>query len=149
MDLTLIETLLRLLDASTAEELEVSENGTTIRIARHRTRTEAPPAPKAVVSERKPAAAATGPAPALPAPELEILAGMTGLFYRSPAPGAPAFVEPGRRVRDGQTLGLLEAMKTFNPVEAECDGEIIAILAVDGSLVEAGTPLFAIRRTVP
>lgn len=76
----------------------------------------------------------------------EIAAGMTGIFYRSPSPEKPPFVEPGMAIRDGQTMALLEAMKTFNPVESECDGELVAVLAEDGMMVEAGTPLFRIRQ---
>lgn len=144
MDLDLIEKLLRLLANSTAEELEVSENGVTIRMAKHRTEAPAQSAasPRALPAEPVPAPLADGTAVPLRAETVEVKAGMTGIFYRSPSPEARPFVEQGDRVRDGQTLCLLEAMKTFNPVEAEMDGVIREILAEEGVLVEAGTPLF-------
>lgn len=156
VDLKLIERLLELMDRSTAEELTVQENGVTIRIARHgaarapATPMPAAPAPAAVAGagtdasprpeQTRPAAPAAGKAA-----ERIIRAGMTGAFYRSPTPGAPPFVEAGAAVRDGQTLALLEAMKTFNPVECDGDGTISAVHAEDGAMVEAGDPLFSLR----
>ncbi|MBB4063866.1 acetyl-CoA carboxylase biotin carboxyl carrier protein [Gellertiella hungarica] len=161
MDLKLIERLLELMDRSTAEELTVQENGVTIRIARHGAARAAvapmPAAPMPVVPA--PAAVAGAGTDASPHPEQTrpaapaagkaaeriIRAGMTGAFYRSPTPGAPPFVEAGAAVRDGQTLALLEAMKTFNPVECDGDGTISAVHAEDGAMVEAGDPLFSLR----
>lgn len=145
MDLVLIEKLLVLLENSSAEELEVSENGVTIRMAKHRAVTQAPmPAhvTAAVAGDPPAATLAFGTVVPKSAATVEVKAGMTGIFYRSPSPDARPFVECGDRVRDGQTLCLLEAMKTFNPVEAEVDGVVSEILAEEGALVEAGTPLF-------
>ena len=71
---------------------------------------------------------------------------MTGIFYRAASPGAAPFVAVGQSVVDGQTLALLEAMKTFNPVECDGDGLIAEIHAEDGVMVEAGQPLFSLER---
>lgn len=147
MDLELIEKLFSLLDRSTAEELEVTENGVTIRISKSRQAS----------GHAAPVVAAASTPSALPynaisatakqaATHAEVRAGMTGTFYRSASPDAPAFVEVGSRISDGDRLALLEAMKTFNPVEAECDGVITDIIAQDGALVEAGDVLFRIER---
>ena len=70
-----------------------------------------------------------------------IVAGLTGTFYRAPSPDAPPFVEIGDRVEEGQTVGLLEAMKMLNPIEADRAGRVIQILAEDGALVTRGAPL--------
>ena len=75
-----------------------------------------------------------------------IRAPIVGTFYRSPAPDAPPFVEKGDRVKKGQTLCILEAMKLMNEFQAEFDLEIVAILADNGTMVEFGTPLFEVRR---
>lgn len=71
-----------------------------------------------------------------------IVAGLTGTFYRSPSPEAPPFVEVGDFVEEGQTIGLLEAMKMLTPVEADRAGRIAAIGAENGALVTRGTVLY-------
>lgn len=71
-----------------------------------------------------------------------IVAGLTGTFYRSPSPEAPPFVEVGDLVEEGQTIGLLEAMKMLTPIEADRAGRIAAIGAEDGALVTRGTVLY-------
>ena len=68
-----------------------------------------------------------------------------GTFYRSPSPDSPVFVDIGSRVRKGQSLCIVEAMKLMNEIECEVDGEIVAILAENGKSVEFGTPLFVIK----
>jgi acetyl-CoA carboxylase biotin carboxyl carrier protein len=70
-----------------------------------------------------------------------ILAPMTGLFYRSPAPGEPAFVNVGDTISVGQIIGLIEAMKVFSEVPADKAGRITAILAKNGELIEEGQPI--------
>lgn len=104
----------------------------------------APAAPAAA-----PAAAVAEPAaPAAPAPvasgATEVCAPMVGVFYVAPSPGAEPFVHVGSKVKKGETLCILEAMKLMNEVVAECDGEIAEICASDGDLVEYGRVLFRI-----
>ena len=100
-------------------------------------------------------APATGPAPATPAappagrssPGIEVIsAPLVGTFYRAPTPDAAAFVEKGDRVKKGQTLCILEAMKLMNEFQAEFDLEIVAVLAENATMVEFGTPLFEVRK---
>ncbi len=71
---------------------------------------------------------------------------MVGTFYRSPSPGAPAYVNVGDKVKKGQTLAIIEAMKIMNEIEAEFDCQIIEILPSDGQPVEYGSPLFVVER---
>ncbi|WP_053239606.1 biotin/lipoyl-containing protein [Pleomorphomonas koreensis] len=71
-----------------------------------------------------------------------IVAGLTGTFYRSPSPEAPPFVAVGDLVEEGQTVGLLEAMKMLTPIEADHAGRVAAIAAEDGALVTRGTVLY-------
>jgi acetyl-CoA carboxylase biotin carboxyl carrier protein len=70
---------------------------------------------------------------------------MVGVFYRSPEPGAPPFVEVGDVVATGQTLCLIEAMKLFNELKAEADGRVKAIHADNAQPVEFGTLLFELE----
>lgn len=68
-----------------------------------------------------------------------------GTFYRSPSPDSPSFVDIGTRVKKGQTLCIVEAMKLMNEIESELDGEVVGILVENAKPVEFGTPLFVIR----
>ena len=70
---------------------------------------------------------------------------MVGTFYRSPSPGAPAFIEVGATVKAGQTLCIVEAMKLMNEIEADVGGTIVEILVEDAQPVQFGQPLFKIR----
>lgn len=70
---------------------------------------------------------------------------MVGTFYRRPRPDAEAFVEVGDRVKKGQVLCIIEAMKLMNNIEAETAGEVVSILAEDASAVQFGDPLFLVR----
>lgn len=75
---------------------------------------------------------------------LEILSPMVGTFYRSPAPDELPFVETGDRIRSGQTVCIIEAMKLMNEIEAEVSGEIIEILVQNGEPVEYNQPLMRV-----
>lgn len=70
---------------------------------------------------------------------------MVGTFYKKPSPDANPYVEVGQRVKKGDVLCIIEAMKLMNEIESEFDGEIIEILVEDGKPVEYGTPLFKVR----
>lgn len=76
---------------------------------------------------------------------VEIISPMVGTFYRSPAPDEPAFVNVGDRVRTGQTVCILEAMKLMNELEAEVSGEIVEILVQNGQPVEFGQVLMRVN----
>ena len=96
----------------------------------------------AASAEKSPSSEATGRAS-----DIEVIrAPIVGTFYRSPAPDAAPFVEKGDRVKKGQTICILEAMKLMNEFQAEFNLEIIGILADNGKMVEFGTPLFEVRR---
>lgn len=97
-----------------------------------------------------PPAAPSAPAPPSPAPAadtnwVEITSPMVGTFYRSPAPDEAPFVEVGDRIRNGQVVCILEAMKLMNELEAEVSGEIIEILVDNTDPVEYGQPLMRVR----
>ncbi len=76
---------------------------------------------------------------------VEVPSPMVGTFYRAPAPGEVAFVEVGDRVRKGQTVCIIEAMKLMNEIEAEVSGQVMEILLQNGDAVEYGQPLMRIN----
>uniref|UniRef100_UPI000CF19380 acetyl-CoA carboxylase biotin carboxyl carrier protein n=1 Tax=Helicobacter salomonis TaxID=56878 RepID=UPI000CF19380 len=75
-----------------------------------------------------------------------ILSPMVGTFYRAPAPGANPYVNPGDTIRKGQTIGIVEAMKIMNEIEAECDCKILSVEVEDATAVEYGTQLVKIQK---
>ena len=105
-----------------------------------------PPAAPMVSSE--PAAEPVAAPPAASASDLyEITSPMVGTFYRAPAPDEPPFVDTGDRIKPGQTVCIIEAMKLMNELEAEISGEIVEILVQNAEPVEFGQPLMRVRQS--
>ena len=153
MDLRKLKTLIDLVAESGIAEIEVTEGEDKVRIVKHASTSIGAPAPVAapgvVASAAAVPAAAAALAPAAePSPELAkgsiVKSPMVGTFYRSPSPGAKAFVEVGQAVKPGDTLCIIEAMKLLNEIEAEVAGELKEILVDNGQPVEYGQPLFVI-----
>ncbi|HEX2163115.1 MAG TPA: acetyl-CoA carboxylase biotin carboxyl carrier protein, partial [Thermoanaerobaculia bacterium] len=93
-----------------------------------------------------PSAEAAAPAEGELPPGTHVLTSpIVGTFYRSPSPDADAFVEVGARVKQGQVLCIVEAMKLMNEIESDADGTIVEIYPKNAQAVEFGEPLFAIR----
>jgi acetyl-CoA carboxylase biotin carboxyl carrier protein len=163
MDLRKIKKLIDLLEESNLSEIEIKEGEESVRLARVPARlleqggyTVAAPtvvhaAPPAAtpMPMHSPTEAATGgsksadPNAGLPAGHV-VRAPMVGTFYASPAPDKPAFVSIGATVKAGDTLGIIEAMKMFNPIEADVSGTVLAIQCESGQPVEFDQPLFVI-----
>jgi len=105
----------------------------------------APPSAQAApAASAAPEAAAPAAETAAPQSEGTVTSPMVGTVYLSPEPGASPFVGEGQAVREGDTLMLVEAMKTFNPVTAPADGTVKSILVSDGQPVEYGEPLIVV-----
>lgn len=105
---------------------------------------QAPPPPQ--VAAAPAAAMPSVPPPVAARSDLQaITAPMVGTFYRSPAPGEPAFVEVGSRINAGQPVCILEAMKLMNELESEISGEVVEILLENGTPVEFGQVLMRIK----
>ena len=110
------------------------------------------PAPSVLSAAPTPAPPAT-PSPAPPAPPappknnklVDVISPMVGTFYRSPVPEEPPFVNVGDRIRPGQTVCIIEAMKLMNEIEAESAGEIVEVLAKNGEPVEYGQVLMRVN----
>jgi acetyl-CoA carboxylase biotin carboxyl carrier protein len=154
MDLRKIKKLIDLLEESNLAELEIKEGEEVVRLSRVPTGGMAVAAAPvqlqaAPVAAAAPAAAAAPVAAEAPAvsglPEGHVVkAPMVGTFYASATPGAPAFVKVGQQVKAGETLGIIEAMKMFNQIEADVAGTVQAILVENGQPVEFDQPMFVI-----
>ncbi|GAB3515784.1 acetyl-CoA carboxylase biotin carboxyl carrier protein [Pseudoxanthomonas daejeonensis] len=158
MDLRKIKKLIDLLEESNLAEIEIKEGEESVRLSRIPTGV-AVAAPAAALEVRSPVAAAapmpmssptesaTGgtakPGADLP-PGHVVRAPMVGTYYSAPAPDKPVFVSVGQQVKAGETLGIIEAMKMFNPIEADVGGTVVAILCESGQPIEFDQPLFVI-----
>ncbi len=146
MDLRKIKTLIELLEASDLSEIEINEGEDSIRLSRH---SAVAPAVVAAAPVAAPVAAATVTPTAEPTPA-PLAAGhvvespTVGTFYARPSPDTDAFVDVGDTVSVGTTLCVVEAMKTFNEIQADKAGKVVEVLKTDGDPVEYGEALFVI-----
>jgi acetyl-CoA carboxylase biotin carboxyl carrier protein len=153
MDIRKVKKLIELLDESGIAEIEITEGDDSVRISRY-AQGAAPVAPAAPAPPPAPAPAAPAPAaesgaaaPAASQPEEEgtpVIAPMVGTFYSAPSPGAPAYVQVGDKVSEGDTLCIIEAMKMMNQIETEVSGTVKSIRVQNGEPVEYGQTLFVI-----
>lgn len=145
VDKDLIRDLAALLQETGLAEIEVEHEGFRIRVARPSAAAFAAPAP-----------AAPAPAPPAPAGQATLAADrtahpgivkspMVGTAYRAPAPGTQPFVELGSEIKKGQTILIIEAMKTMNPIPSPRDGRLVEVMVTDGQPVEFGEPLMIIE----
>jgi acetyl-CoA carboxylase biotin carboxyl carrier protein len=156
MDLRKIKKLIDILEESNLAELEIKEGEESVRLSRvpkglAGTAAVAPATHVQVAAPAQapaPAPSASAPAPAAGGKELPpghvLRSPMVGTFYASPNPEAPPFVKVGQTVKVGDTLGIIEAMKMFNQIEADAAGTVLAVLATSGQPVEFDEPLFVI-----
>jgi len=146
IDHDLIRDLAKLLDETGLTEIEFERNGVSIRVARH-ANAAAPRVRPAEAPVNVPAALVTpavAPIDPLQHPGL-VASPMVGTAYLAPAPGARPFVEVGAQVKAGETLIIIEAMKTMNQIPAPRAGTVTQILVDDGQPVEYGEPLMIIE----
>ncbi len=136
--------LLEWFEKSGLSELRVEDSGVKTVMKKTLAGKEPVPATVPAPSPTPPPESVSTPA-GTPGAEI-VPSPMVGVFYRSPAADAPPFVEAGSRFQPGDPLCILEAMKVMNTLEAEFGGEVIEVMAENGSLVEYGTPLFKVRR---
>ncbi|HEY5410243.1 MAG TPA: acetyl-CoA carboxylase biotin carboxyl carrier protein [Caulobacteraceae bacterium] len=149
VDIEMVRKLADLLNETGLSEIEVEHGELRVRVARGLSPGEyetIPVQPAGLIGAPQPAAQ---PAPAsqpAAAPRGDVVKSpMVGTAYRQPNPGADAFVQPGAQVAAGQTLLIIEAMKTMNPVPAPRAGRVLEILVEDGQPVEFGQPLVVLE----
>ncbi|MGH8084700.1 MAG: acetyl-CoA carboxylase biotin carboxyl carrier protein [Lysobacter sp.] len=155
MDLRKIKKLIDLLEESNLAEIEIKEGEESVRLARSPRGTAvaapmvhaAPMQLHAPMPMQSPTESATGGSAkaADDLPDGHVLrAPMVGTFYTSPAPDKPPFVSVGQSVQAGDTLAIIEAMKMFNPIEADVSGTVLKVMAESGQPIEFDQPLFVI-----
>ena len=158
MDLETLKQILDLVREHEVSELEVEQDGLRLKI-RKDSAVVVPVSPPLVPSRTPDVADVPASAPTLPSTptsvalenseaEIELAvvkSPIVGTFYRSPEPGAAAFVEVGATVKKGQVLCIIEAMKLMNEIDSEYDGEIVNVYVESGQPVQYGERLFAIR----
>ena len=148
-DSGLVRSLASLLDETNLTEIEYESEGTRIRVARQITYSAAMPQQMMAAPAAAPVlAAAPAAAPAAADPSAHPGAQkspMVGVAYLAPEPGKPNFISVGSTISVGDTLLLIEAMKTYNPIRATKAGKVTAILAEDGHPVEYDQPLVIIE----
>jgi acetyl-CoA carboxylase biotin carboxyl carrier protein len=161
MDLDQLKQILDLVRAHELSEFEIEQEGLRLKI-----RKDAVGAPAVVVPPPAHGVPAAGGAPISSVPSVSSVPGgaptaadggdaevelavvkspIVGTFYRSPEPGAPAFVDVGSPVKKGQVLCIIEAMKLMNEIDSEYDGEIVNVYVETGQPVQYGERLFAIK----
>ncbi len=160
-----IREIIKLVDASSLDEFVYETEGTKVKLKRSNgvvtqvaPKVEAQavlqqPTVKEVEVSKVPVEAASAPTQPTES-KVEVAAAenlhkitspMVGTFYKSPNPESPAFVKVGDQVNDETIVCIVEAMKLFNEIEAEVEGEIVEVLVKDGQLVEYGQPLFLVK----
>ena len=144
VDHDLIRELARLLDETGLSEIEYERDGQRVRVARHAQVAAAAPLYPAPSADASVPAAETVPVDPAKHPGL-VTSPMVGTAYVGPEPGARPFVEVGSRVAAGDTLLIVEAMKTMNQIPAPRAGTVIQILVEDGQPVEFGEPLMIVE----
>ena len=148
IDKGLIRDLADILNETDLTEIEVEQDDLRIRVSRasNMQYVQAPvAAAPAVTAAAAPAAPAASAAPAVRDNANAVTAPMVGTVYLAPAPGSAQFIEVGASVKEGQTLLIIEAMKTMNQIPAPRSGKIVEILVTDAQPVEYGEPLVVIE----
>ena len=149
IDTRLVRKLADILKATDLTEIEVESGGFKVRVARQGTMMAAPAPVYAQVAASAPAAAAAPAAGAAPAAAPTrgepVKSPMVGTVYLQPQPGSDPFIKVGDKVAAGQTLMIIEAMKTMNPIPAPRAGVVVEILISDSQPVEFGEPLLMLE----
>lgn len=165
IDINKIEKIMSLMEKHGFDVLQTESKGEKISLARNAAQASFFHAPQAVshgipnhgnkvtstesaefssAAMKQTAATSTSSAAEQPAGDV-IKSPFVGTFYRSSNPSNPPFVEVGSKIKKGQSLCIVEAMKLMNEIESEVEGEVVAILVENGKPVEFGTPLFIIK----
>ena len=147
MDLRKIKKLIEMLQESDLNEIEVKEGEESVRINRKKEVHISPSAPQVSLSTLDQQQAVSSPAAEEESSSelTSITSPMVGTFYRSPAPGKPPFIEIGQKVKVGDVVCIVEAMKMMNQVKSDIDGVVREIHIEDGQPVEFDQPLISIE----
>ena len=155
MDLAYVKKVIKLIEKSEVDEIEIEEEGKKIRVAKHKNSQPMYIAQMGSPAQQMTASSAPAPAAAVPSaqepakPEVkhhEVRSPIVGTFYRAPAPDAENYVEIGQSVSVGAVLCIVEAMKLMNEIESDVNGKVTQILVENGKPVEYNQVLFLIEK---
>ena len=156
MNLSYIKKIIKLVENSSIDELELDEEGTKIKVARNRnsgilvqTANTIPSTLQPTASQPAQQVGSVNPAAANVQPDVtyhEIRSPIVGTFYRAPSPDAEPYVEVGQSVQVGSVLCIVEAMKLMNEIESDCTGTVVNVIAENGKPVEYNQVLFLIEK---
>ena len=144
MDIRKVKKLMELLEESGMAEIEIKEGEESVKISRFGS--SPPPVQSFVqqpITSSVPASSAAAPEPQTN--DQSIVSPMVGTFYSAPSPTAKPFVTVGQKINQGDTIGIIEAMKIMNQIEADRSGTVIEILVKDGEAIEFGQSLITIE----
>lgn len=147
-----IKELIEVLDKSSLASIKIKKDDFSINLNKNAGSAILPTvaaAPLAVTAPKQPVAVLDSDDVQTPAAPIDgeiITSPMVGTFYKSPSPDSPSFINVGDTVKEGQTLGIIEAMKIMNELEAEFSCKIIDVLVKDGQVIEYDTPLFRVKK---
>lgn len=149
IDQSLIRDLANILTETNLTEIEVEQDDLHIRVSRAAPAHHAQATPPAATASPSatpttPAESKAAPSEAAPNPKNVVASPMVGTAYLAPSPGAKPFIEAGQTIEEGQTILIIEAMKTMNQIPAPRSGKVTAVLVEDGQPVEYGEPLISI-----
>lgn len=155
MDLAYVKKVIKLIEKSDVDEIEIEEEGKKIRVAKHRNSQAVYQIPNLSLPAQPvgtPVLPAVAQSAEIPPPKTEvkyheIRSPIVGTFYRAPAPDAEVYVEVGQEVKPGSVLCIVEAMKLMNEIESDVEGKIVKVLAENGKPVEYNQLLFLIDRS--
>ena len=153
MDISDLKEILRILEAQDITEFELEQDGVKLRVCRRSSAPAPAQAPAAGIALTALVPTTAAPPAALPPPPAAepaengtlVKSPIVGTFYRAADPNSPPFASIGDRVKVGQVLCIIEAMKLMNEIEAEVAGEIVKIHPENGQPVQYGDPLFTVR----
>ena len=131
----MIKELADLLQENGLNEIEYAENGVHLRVVRHTPATNVAPVATPVAEPKKEQTDTKN----------LLISPMVGVAYLAPSPDAPTYIKVGDTISEGQTICLIEAMKTFNPITATKGGKVKAVLIESGAPVEYNQPLFELE----
>jgi acetyl-CoA carboxylase biotin carboxyl carrier protein len=154
MDLSYIKKIIKLLENSNVDEVEIEEEGKRVRVARNRASVAPlnaayypiPPHMVAPTSAPAPSVVATAPAAKATPAYHEVRSPIVGTFYRAPSPDADSYVDVGQTVKIGTVLCIVEAMKLMNEIESDAEGKVIKVLVENGKPVEYNQVLFWVEK---
>lgn len=154
MDLSYVKKVIKLVENSNVDEVEIEEEGKRLRVARNRTMAAPAPIQYAPVAAPAPQSVSAAPS-AAPAPSAqksspqyhEVRSPIVGTFYRAPSPDAEPYIEVGQTVKIGQVLCIVEAMKLMNEIESDANGTVVKILVENGKPVEYNQVLFWVEKS--